>query len=402
MATVFRAAATVVPVLAGLLLQASTQPARAPQSQAGLQHLLQAAFEEMHAGGTFPGGTAALVLPDGAVIPLAVGVSDRDAGTPMRPSDRLLSGSTGKTYAAAVALLLAQEGKIGLDDPIARWLGGEPWFKRIAHADRMTVRHLMTHTSGLVRYELNPKFIADLNASPDRVWTVADRLAYLLDATPPFEPGGGWEYSDTNYIVLGAIIERAGGTAYYDQLRRRILAPHGLTDTIPVEGRMVPGLVQGYAGAKNPFDMPDAVIAGGRYAVNPQFEWTGGGIAVTAADLARWGWLLYGGKVLDKRMMAEMLNGVPARLGPETRYGLGVIIRPTPHGASHGHSGFMPGYQTDLMYFPELRVAAAVQVNSSAPRSTGQPLARFLVRFADVYRAHANVERRMPASEEQP
>jgi D-alanyl-D-alanine carboxypeptidase len=370
-------------VALGLAPLAAQQPA--PRA-ATLEQRLQATFDDLHKAGSFPGGTAAVTLPDGRVIPLAVGVSDRRAGTPMRTSDRLLTGSTGKTYASAVALLLVQDGRLGLDDPIAKWLGTEPWFGRIAHARRITVRHLMTHTSGLVRYELNPKFIADLNAQPDRVWTTADRLAYLFDAAPPFEPGAGWEYSDTNFIVLGAIIERAGGSSYYDQLRRRILEPFKLADTIPVESRVVPGLAQGYAGEKNPFGLPDEVIANGRFAINPQFEWTGGGLAVTAPDLARWGWLLYGGKVLEQPMMAELLKGVPARLGPETQYGLGVIIRPTPHGVSHGHSGFMPGYQTDLMYFPELQIAAAVQVNTSAPRSTGQPLARFLLAFADTYR----------------
>jgi D-alanyl-D-alanine carboxypeptidase len=146
----------------------------------------------------------------------------------------------------------------------------------------------------------------------------------------------------------------------------------------------VPGLVQGYAGAKNPFGGTDEMIKDGKFAVNPQFEWTGGGLAVTALDLARWAKLLYEGKVVHPSLMDDLLEGVPAKLGPETRYGLGVIIRPTPHGVSYGHSGFMPGYQTDMMYVPRLRAALAVQVNSSAPRSTGRPLSRFLVEFMEV------------------
>ena len=73
-------------------------------------------------------------------------------------------------------------------------------------------------------------------------------------------------------------------------------------------------------------------------------------------------------------MMAKFLDGVPARLGPESKYGLGVIIRPSPLGITYGHSGYMPGYQTELVYFPELKTSIAVQVNSSAPRSTGKSL----------------------------
>jgi D-alanyl-D-alanine carboxypeptidase len=365
--------------LSSLQAEQSSQP-----TTAALRDALQAKFEELHKGGTFPGGTAAVVLPTGSVIGLAVGLSDRTAKTPMKVTDRLLLGSVGKTYVSAVALQLVHEGKIGLHDPVAKYFGSEPWLKRIAYSDRMTVRQLMTHTSGLVRYELNPKFTADLSANPDKVWSPEDRLAYLFDAQPPFAPGEGWEYSDTNYIVLGMIVERAGGAPYYDQLKARILRKHGLNDTIPVEGRTVPGLVQGYAGVNNPFGGSDEMIRDGKFAVNPQFEWTGGGLAVTATDLARWAALLYQGKVIVPSLMDDLLDGVPAKLGPETKYGLGVIIRPTQFGTTYGHSGFMPGYQTDVMYFPQLKLSIAVQVNSSAPRSTGRPLRGFLTDFAQL------------------
>lgn len=355
----------------------------APASQSALRQQLQAKFDELHKAGSFPGGTAGFVLGDGTAFGLATGVSDRTAATPMKPTDRLLAGSVGKTYASAVALQLVHSGKIGLSDPISKYFGGEPWFKRIAHADRITVRHLMTHTSGLVRYEFNPKFTADLSANPDKVWTGVDRLSYLFDAQPPFAPGEGWEYSDTNYIVLGMIIERVGGASYYDQLRV-LLKKHGLTDTVAADSRTVPGLVQGYAGANNPFGGSDEMIKDGKFAVNPQFEWTGGGLATTALDLARWAKLLYEGKVVDASLMDDLLDGVPAKLGPETKYGLAVIIRPTAHGITYGHSGFMPGYQTEMMYFPQLKSAIAVQVNSSAPRSTGRPLSRFVTEFAAI------------------
>ena len=354
-----------------------------PATQSALRQQLQAKFDELHKAGSFPGGTAGFVLADGTSFGLATGLSDRAAGTTMKPTDRLLAGSVGKTYVSAVALQLVHSGKIGLTDPISKYLGGEPWFKRLVHADRITIRHLMTHTSGLVRYEFNPKFTADLSANPDKVWTGAERLSYLFDAQPPFAPGEGWEYSDTNYIVLGMIIERAGGASYYDQLRV-MLKKYGLADTVPADSRTVPGLVQGYAGANNPFGGSDEMIRDGKFAVNPQFEWTGGGLAVTALDLARWARLLYEGKVVDPSLMDELVDGVQAKLGPETKYGLGVIVRPTAHGITYGHSGFMPGYQTDVMYFPQLKSAIAVQVNSSAPRSTGRPLSRFVTEFAAI------------------
>ncbi len=359
-----------------------------PAQPSGLRAALEARFAELHRAGAFPGGTAGFALADGTTIGIAVGVADREAKTPMQPTDRLLMGSIGKTYVSALALQLVKAGKIGLDDSIAKYVGGEPWFSRLPNAPKITVRQLMNHTSGLVRYELNPKFTADLTANPDKVWTPEARLAYLFDATPPFAPGEGWEYSDTNYIVLGTILEPAGGAPYYQQLRQRILQPLRLGNTVPVERRIVPGLVQGYAGPNNPFGGSDAMIKDGRFVINPQFEWTGGGLASTAEDLARWAKVLYEGRVIDASLMDDLLDGVSAKLGPETRYGLGVIIRPTAHGVTYGHSGFMPGYQADMMYFPELKTAIAVQVNSSAPKSTGRPLRAFLTEFAAIVAAH--------------
>jgi len=359
-------------------------PVRQAAAAGSLRDQLQAKFEELHRAATFPGGTAGFVLADGTSFGLAVGMSDRTSKTPMKVSDRLLLGSVGKTYVSAVALQMMSEGKFSLDDALDKFFAKEPWFPRLANASSITVHHLMTHTSGIVRYELNPKFTTDLSANPDKVWSGEDRLGYLLDATPPFPPGKGWEYSDTNYIVLGMIIEKAGGKAYYDQLRTRVLDKHQLRDTVPADSRVVPGLVQGYAGANNPFGGSDEMIKDGKFAVNPQFEWTGGGLAVTALDLAKWGEILYEGRAFPAAMMPKFLDGVPARLGPESKYGLGVIIRPSPMGITYGHSGYMPGYQTELVYFPELETSIAVQVNSSAPRSTGKSLRAFALDFAAI------------------
>ena len=357
------------------------QPAPRPLP---LQEQLQTKFEELHKAAGFPGDTAGVVLADGSSFAIAVGVSDRTTKAPMKTTDRLLLGSVGKTYVSAVALQMIQEKKFSLDDTLERFFAKEPWFARLANAAKITVRHLMTHTSGIVRYEMNPRFTKDLSENPDKVWTGEDRIAYLLDAAPPFAPGQGWQYSDTNYIVLGMIIERVGGIPYYDQLKRRILQPLGLKDTVPADSRTVPGLVQGYAGSKNPFGGTDEMIKDGRFAVNPQFEWTGGGLAVTSLDLAKWGKLLYEGKAFDAAMMPALLDGVPARLGADARYGLGVIIRPSPLGITYGHSGFMPGYETDLLYFPDLKTSIAVQVNTSARGATGRSPRAYVMEFAQI------------------
>ena len=368
---------------------APAQKAVIEPGKADLRQELQQVLEEWHRSGKFPGATVGVVLAHGEVISLAVGNSDREDQTAMRPADRMLAGSTGKTFAAATALQLVSEGKIGLDDKVSKYLGSEPWFSRLPNASDITVRQLMNHTSGLVRYEFKEQFTKDLTANPDKVWRPEELVAYLFDEKAPFEAGKGWDYSDTNYIVLGMIIEKVTGEAFYDEAKRRLIKPLKLTATIPQDRRKIKGLIQGYAGANNPFGGTDAMISGGRFAINPQFEWTGGGWATNSTDLAKWAKALYEGRAFDRALLGEMLGGVEApMLGKTTKYGLGVIIRQTAAGTSYGHSGFFPGYMTDMMYFPDKRIAVAVQVNTSVPRDLGKPLGAVLTDIATVAGKH--------------
>lgn len=353
------------------------QPAPTPQAR------VEAYLREWHAQSSVPGVSVGVVLKDGTVFTAVAGVSDRAARTVLTPEGLMLAGSTGKTFFAALALQLIEGGRLDLDAPISKYLGDRPWFPRLPNATAITVRHLMTHTSGLVRYEMNPKFTADLRAQPDKVWTPEEEVAYLFDATPPFAAGQGWDYSDTNYIVLGMIMEKITGTKAYDEIRTRFLQPLKLTGVVPQVARQIPGLVNGYAGASDPLGLPDEMMMNGRLAINPQFEWAGGGFATAPRDLARWGHAMYAaeGGPVTPAMRSRMVNAaVPARLGPQVSYGLGVIVRPTtPVGPVWGHSGFFPGYQSELVHAVERGITVAVQINTSAPRSTG---GRSLLRVA--------------------
>jgi D-alanyl-D-alanine carboxypeptidase len=351
-----------------------------------LEQRLQTRLDSLHRSGRFAGAELAVAMPDGSVLALATGFADTAKKEAMTTRHLLLQGSVGKTYASAVAMQLIHEGKIGLDDPISKYLGGEPWFSRLPNAQSITVRQLMNHTSGLVRYEFNERFTADLTAAGDRIWKPQELVAYIFDTAAPFAAGQGWDYSDTNYIVLGMIMEKVTGRTYYDLARERVLRPAGLSATVPSDARSIPGLANGYAGANNPFGGSDAMLVGGRMVINPQFEWTGGGMASTAADLARWGKRLYEGGAFDASMLPKLLDGVPARLGQNTKYGLGVIIRETPLGTLYGHSGFFPGYQAEMLYLPAQKAAIAFQVNSSVPGALGRGVSpgRFAIEVAGI------------------
>jgi D-alanyl-D-alanine carboxypeptidase len=338
-----------------------------------LEARLQAILASFHESGTFPGVSAAVSLPHGSVITLTAGEADRVRHTAMDPSHRMLQGSVGKTYFAALAMQLVSEGRLELNAPASDYLGDYDWYPRIPNAEAITVRNLMTHTSGVMRYEFKPAFTTDLTSDPDRHWEPQELVAYVLDEEASFPAGEGWEYSDTNFILLGMIMEEITGRPCYDLIQERFLDPLGLENTVPSTSRNIPGLSQGYAGPANPFGGTDEVLLpDGRFVINPQFEWAGGGFASTPEDLASWARALYTGKAFDPSLLPLMLDGVPARLGPGSRYGLGVILLDTPAGPSQGHSGFFPGYLTEMAYFPELDVAVALQVNTSVVRALGR------------------------------
>ena len=370
---------TIALAAAGCRSRVPLPAAAAPSALAPLRARLQSLVDSMHRGSGYPGISVGVAGPSGS-LGVAAGLADTARREPLSPQHLLLQGSVGKTYAAALALQLIAEGKLDLDAPISRYLGAETWFARLPNADRIRVRHLMNHSSGLVRYEFGEAFTRALSAQPDRVWRPEELVAFILGQPAPFAPGEGWEYSDTNYIVLGMILEKVSGRRVYDEVERRFLRPLALTRTVPSDRRRIAGLAQGYAGPGNAFGGSDAMILpDGRFAINPQFEWTGGGMASSTEDLARWGFALYGGRVLRPSELALMLEGVPAPLGPQgTAYGLGVIVRPLPVGTSWGHSGFFPGYLTEMMYFPAERWAIAVQVNSSAAPRGSLPLGRVI------------------------
>ena len=344
-----------------------------------IQTRVQAKLDSLHANARFPGVTFGAAFANGKSFGLAAGWADSIRKERMQPAGRMLQGSVGKTYYAAVALQLVDEGKLALDAPISRYLASEPWWKdasgrtRLPNGDQITVRQLMNHTSGVVRYEFNPAFLRDLTANPLKEWTVAERIAYVLDTPAPFAAGAGWDYSDTNYILLGRIIERITGNTLYQEADRRILQRFGLRNTVPSDRLRIPGVVQGYAGPNNAFGGFDAMMENGAFRVNPQLEWAGGGMASTSEDLARWARLNWEANAYSRDLLQQAVEGMNApALGTGVKYGLGVILRQTPLGEALGHSGFFPGYLTEVRYYPQHRFAVAIQFNTSVGRSIGR------------------------------
>lgn len=352
----------------------SAEPVPTDARRAELKARFQAGLDDICKKYDLPGATAAYAQPDGQVQAFASGLADKESGAKMTVDTRMPAGSVGKTFVAATALALAQDGKLSLEDKIEKWLKAEPWFEQLPNAHEITVRQLMMHRSGVADHVYDPQFAvkarrmtAALDTNPDAYFKPAELIGFILNREPLFAPGKGYKYTDTGYILLGLIIERAGGASYYDQVRRRFIEPLKLTRTEPADRRDLANLAAGYLAADNPFRLPQKITtAAGVMRYNPATEWTGGGLVSNPQDLVRWAKALYEGRALEKPYVEELVAADPLDEGKEHWYGLGVSVTRSELGTSYGHGGWSPGYLTHLAYFPAQRVAVAVQINSDA------------------------------------
>lgn len=367
-------------------------PARRSSADAEVQKLrerIQTKLDELREKAGFPGVSVGFVLADGRSGAVASGLADVENKVPLKPGDRLLAGSIGKTFVAAVVLQLVEEGVLNLDDKLEKWLGSEPWFARLPNAKDLTLRSLLNHTAGVPEYFEQKGFAEAIKADPDKVWEPAELVAYVLDVKPLFPVAQGYAYSDTDYILAGMAAERASGKPLFAEIDRRLLKPLELKGIVPSDRRVVPGLVTGYAGPGNPLGYTGRTIEGEKLVTNPQFEWAGGGLATTPEDLARWAKALYEGRAFKQRATLDaMLTGVDAGNGRgggrEVRYGLGVQMRPTKWGPSYGHAGWFPGYLSEVAYFPDHKVAIAVQFNTDVGWSIQKGLPAYVSDMAEI------------------
>lgn len=361
-----------VPVFALLLVLAgvSSLPAQAKMDYAQFQNQLQARLDQLCKTGKFPGVTLGVVLPNGRRVSLVSGYADMETKNPMPVTARIFAGSIGKTYVAAVALQLVKEGKFSLNDKISRFFKDEKWFSRLPNANDITVNMIMNHTGGLPRFVMKDGFWKKLKKDPDYKWKPLDSLTFILDEKPVHPAGKGWAYSDTDYLLLGMIIEKVTGNTFYNELQKRVLTPLKLKDTTPAVHRKFKGMVQGYTGNNiPPLSFPGKVVVNGKLVVNPGFEWCGGGLITTSTELAVYIKELMEGRVLKKDSLELMKAPVDEKTGQPTNkpgYGLGLEVYGTPEGLTYGHRGTMLGCISITEYVPKHRFSIALQINADS------------------------------------
>ncbi|WP_163994747.1 serine hydrolase domain-containing protein [Pyxidicoccus caerfyrddinensis] len=321
---------------------------------------LQSALEEAAAAEDLPGITVSLRLPE-CTWHGATGLSRVESATAMKAEDRLRAGSITKTFVAVVALQLQAEGKLSLDAPLATWL---PDFPR---ADRITVRQLLNHTAGTANYTQNPDFLAEAMGNPGKVWVPEEIIAYGAARSPSFEPGASWEYSNTNYILVGHIIEAVSGTSLAQQLRTRIIEPLSLTSTGLDGAETVPSLaVGGYT--RDPENGAWTNLEG---LLHPSAAGAAGALVSSADDLSRFFEVLLSGDLLTAEQRAEMSQWVLARDNEASGYGLGLVQWTDSVVPMQGHDGSIPGFNALAAWLPTRKASLAVMTNHEGARLPG-------------------------------
>ncbi|MFE6774502.1 serine hydrolase domain-containing protein [Streptomyces sp. NPDC057702] len=316
------------------------------------------------------GVTATLTTPAGTSVASA-GESEIGTGRPVRGDGHYRTGSTTKTFVAAVVLQLVGEGELALSDSVASWLPGV--VEGHGHdGRRVTVRQLLQHTSGLPNYTRDPKlFPAGYSAEGysahryDRV-PVERLVAGALRYPPDFAPGTNWRYSNTNYLLLGMIVERVTGRPWQREVTRRIIAPLGLRQTrVPSRD---PYLDHPYAHGYHTFAPLDGRGPGRRVdttVMHPSSADAAGAVVSTPADINTFFTALIGGRVLRPAELAEMRTVRPMPDEPGRGYGLGIETTPLTCGGFYWHHGGNAlGYASENGVTTDGRRAVTVAVNS--------------------------------------
>ena len=299
-------------------------------------------------------GTVLVVDGDRVLLDKGYGMADLEWGIANAPDVKFRLGSLTKQFTATLVLLLQQDGKLKIDDPVSKYLPDAPkaW-------EKITLANLLGHTSGIPSFT-NFKEFGVWRMSPH---TTEEELALFRDKPLDFEPGSKFVYSNSNYEVLGAVIEKVSGKKYGDLLRERIFEPLGMKDSgLDTDELILPKRAQGYMPGKG-----GLVLARSESMTVP---WAAGSIYSTTGDLLKWEHGLFGGKVLSADSLKLMTT--PGK----GNYGLGVGVADKGSLKVVSHNGGIEGFNTYLAYAPERRIAVVVlsNVNGMAPDMMGDKL----------------------------
>jgi CubicO group peptidase (beta-lactamase class C family) len=348
------------PVVVGALVLGCLGAARpsAAQALAGASAgFIDTAVQAVLTSSGAPSASIAVVRDGRLVYEKAYGSAR--VGTPAVPATpamRYSIGSISKQFTSTALLLLAEEGKLSLDDRVAKW------FPQLTRANEITVRQLLSMTSGYQDYWPQDYVMPDMLKDTTPAAIMKGWAQKPLD----FEPGTRWQYSNTNYVIAGQIVERVSGQPLLAFLRARVFGPLQMTSVVDTD--------QAPLGASDPMRYQRFALGPPREAPKEGKGWmsAAGELAMTAADLARWDIAVMNRGVLKPSSYGEFEREVLLANGAPTGYGLGVNVAVTGGRRQISHGGEVSGFTARNEVYPDERVAVVVLVNIDANNASGE------------------------------
>lgn len=292
------------------------------------------------------------------------GKADLHNNIDIKPCNKTRVGSTVKMYTSTIILKLQEEGKLNLDDKISSYLQGDN-INKIQNAEKATIRQLLQHSSGIFNYIQSLQFqTASLN-NLIKEWRADDLLKYAYNKKAYFNPGDDVHYSNTNYILLGLLIEKIEGVPLYQVFDNKIITPLGLTNTQFAGKDPVPnGIVRGYIDMYSNLQVIESTYFSGW-----DYYTADGGLISNPYDMNVFFRALMNGQIINSASLNEMLTWKTPMEEPtdfyKIHYGLGIFKIETPKGIAYMHSGDAIGYYANMIYFPDDSTTIVYSVNSN-------------------------------------
>ena len=307
---------------------------------------------------SIPGAVVGIWGPAGDYV-RAFGVADKATHAPMQTDFYSRIGSVTKTFTVTAVLQLVDQGKLQLNDPISKYISGVP------SGDQITLRELAQMHSGLLTFDDVDQFVNSYIADPQKSFTPAQLLGYALDKPLQFPPGTQYDYSNTNIVLLGLVVEKQSGQSLPDYIREHILAPLKLTHTsFPTTAVFPDPHPQGYTNLQG--------VERTATDWNPSWGWATGNMISTLEDMRIWTRALATGALLSPETQRQRLDTtVPMNPEKSAFYGLGIFN----DGGWVGHTGVIFGYHTAAFYLPQTQTTLVFFMNTDVPHEAGTTLA---------------------------
>ena len=341
--------------------QQHKQPQRPadPPFPAAKRNQINATLNKAFTDSKAPGAVVGIWIPGEGSFIAAKGFADLRSRQPMRSSYHFRIGSITKTFTVTALLILADEKKLGLDDPVSKYVDFVP------NGDKITLRMLANMTAGLHSYTEDDADIKAIIGNPNRVWTPRELVDAGLKHPPDFPPGTAFHYSNTNTVLLGMILEKVSGQPIGTLFAQKLFAPLHLRQTVwPTSAQMPSPYASGYTVQTLDGSRANATNR------NPSWAFTAGALISTLPDLRTWVTSYTTGPLVSPEMQKERLTWVTFPPNTPTRhYGLGI-------GEDNGwlgHTGELPGYNVAAYYLPAKKAVIVVMVNSDIPVGSDNP-----------------------------